>query len=210
MKGIIPTSTRRKKRRVARSIHIIEPVQTKNLKNKVVLESDLDQLKLGEKKSQFFSKRLSSRRIEENSDGMINAISSLSIKNLVSGNSLNTNRWLKRSNNHNEIVKQVKASFMSLCPSTSISHLTSTYNERISNEWNKLNIESDSKINKIAGIKTDWRDLLKTASKEIKRASYQLSTLVTDGEQHVQLFNGSLQDLELLDSFPKYCKIFWK
>ena len=103
MKGIIPTSTRRKKRRVARSIHIIEPVQTKNLKNKVVLESDLDQLKLGEKKSQFFSKRLSSRRIEENSDGMINAISSLSIKNLVSGNSLNTNRWLKRSNNHNEI-----------------------------------------------------------------------------------------------------------
>ena len=108
------------------------------------------------------------------------------------------------------VVKQVKASFMSLCPSTSISHLTSTYNERISNEWNKLNIESDSKINKIAGIKTDWRDLLKTASKEIKRASYQLSTLVTDGEQHVQLFNGSLQDLELLDSFPKYCKIFWK
>lgn len=59
-------------------------------------------------------------------------------------------------------------------------------------------------------MKTDCRDLLKTASKEIKRVSYQLSTLVTDGEQHVQLFNGSVQDLELLDSFPKYCKIFCK
>lgn len=49
--------------------------------------------------------------------------------------------------------------------------------------------------------------MLTTASHEIKRATYQLSTLVTDGEQHIQLFNGSPQDIELLESLPTYCKI---
>jgi len=77
--------------------------------------------------------------------------------------------------------------------------------------WTDLNkltdLENANKRYKEILHNTDWKQMLKTTSKEIKRVCYQLSTLVTDGEQHIQLFNGASQDIELLESMPTYCKI---
>lgn len=106
---------------------------------------------------------------------------------------------------HQELLRQVKANHELFGLSNSISQLTLMHNKIMNNDLKKLKMIEHSNSSKIFNLeKVDCRNLLRTASKEIKRVSYQLSTLVTDGQQNVQLFNGSVQELELLDSLPTY------
>ena len=57
---------------------------------------------------------------------------------------------------------------------------------------------------------TDCKELIRDAKNNLRRASYQLSTLITDGEMNVQIFNGVPHNLELLENLPTYVKILSK
>jgi hypothetical protein len=58
--------------------------------------------------------------------------------------------------------------------------------------------------------RTDCEELIKGAERGLKRASYQLSNLVTNGEQSVQIFNSIPQTFELLENLPIFFKIISK
>jgi len=56
----------------------------------------------------------------------------------------------------------------------------------------------------------DVSDLIESIDKKLRKTTYQLSTLMADGEMNTQLFNGISEDIELLDGLPRYWKIMCK
>lgn len=56
-------------------------------------------------------------------------------------------------------------------------------------------------------LSQDCRELLRTANREIKNISYQLSTVISDGEYHVKLMAMYPEELEVLEETCMYCKV---
>ena len=53
----------------------------------------------------------------------------------------------------------------------------------------------------------DCREMLRTANKQLKNISYQLSTVISDGEYHVTVMNGYSEELEVIEETWMYWKI---
>ena len=212
LKGLNMPSTRRKNRKHTScmpDLHV-ELVKTSVTKGKY--SSHGANIELDGKRNKFFHKRMQTRRNIDMQDQGRAVTAATGFNSLIDNRSISKNSMIfKPEPEHQTMVKQIRQNVSSLGLSSSISTLTLNHNSMIKSRLsalNNLNGESAGRINAIRN--TDCRSLLKTACNEIKRVSYQLSTLVTDGEQHVQLFNGAPQNVELLESLPTYCKIMSK
>lgn len=120
--------------------------------------------------------------------------------------------WLIRPMSQSKMIaSEVKATSESLGLSSSISQLTYQQNYSLNLNLKKYSQIEKHKTDKVEKVNNaDCKEMLKTARVEIRRATYQLSTLVTDGEMNTQLFNGVPHDMELLESLPTYCKVLSK
>lgn len=117
-------------------------------------------------------------------------------------------RLVRPTSQQEIMVKQVKEKAKGNGLSSSISQLTTRLNEKLQRNLSKFNDLRRSKADENQKIDdADTSDMIDTINKKLRTTSYQLSTLVTDGKMHVQLFNGISTNLELLEGLPTYCKI---
>jgi hypothetical protein len=136
-------------------------------------------------------------------DGQLNK--AFNLRNMKEGQNFKLVRTISQQE---IIIKEVKEKSKATGLSSSISQLTTRLNEKLQKNLCKFNnlrqhkYDEDHKIDD-----ADTSEMIDSIHKKLRTTSYQLSTLVTDGKMHVQLFNGISTNLELLEGLPTYCKI---
>ena len=107
-----------------------------------------------------------------------------------------------------EITEQINNSLETNLSSFTIQEnsITNDKIERLSTlEKTDKRYVKDQKI-----LMQDCREMLRSANKELKNISYQLSTVISDGEYHVKVMPKNPEELEIIEETSVYCKIEWK
>jgi len=74
---------------------------------------------------------------------------------------------------------------------------------------NKI-VDHEQQIRNNDNIKEDCQELIKQTNYNLKFLKYNLSTLVTSGEGHVNLLEGKFTDIEIFPSTLIYAMVFIK
>lgn len=124
---------------------------------------------------------------------------------------LSQNWLLKPESKINKIRESVNLISQRPCLSSSQSQFTLNQNHKVFSHLKRIQELKKNESNIIERIKrVDCKELIRDAKKEIRRANYQLSTLISDGATGIQVFKGVPQTIELLDNLPTYVKIMSK
>ena len=93
--------------------------------------------------------------------------------------------------------------------SSTLSALT-IHRNNIENEKYKKLLEHEERERSSQIIKEDCKSLIKSAGNELKSIKYQLSTLVSNGESHTDIYPDNDTEIEVIQSTLIYAKVFWK